>query len=131
LLAYSVLFSPVRKTKRILVVDDEQGIITVLRIKLGHSNYEVITATSGTEAVDLVQTQEPDIVLLDILMPGMNGFEVLEKVRGFSPVPVVAFTAQKDVAESAIKKGADDYITKPFDPDLLIEKIETILSRNT
>jgi CheY-like chemotaxis protein len=119
------------KTKRVLVVDDEQGIITVLRIKLGHSGYQVVTTTSGAEAIEICRTQHPDIMLLDILMPGVNGFEVLEEIHGFSKVPIVAFTAQKDVAESAMKKGADGYITKPFDPDRLVEKIEAILSRNT
>ena len=68
-------------------------------------------------------------MLLDIVMPGVNGLEVLEKVRQFSPVPIVAFTAQKDVAESAIARGADDYIAKPFDPEELVEKIETILNK--
>jgi DNA-binding response OmpR family regulator len=117
------------KTKRILVVDDQQGINNLLRIKLGHSGYEVITTTSGAEAVEICRAQKPDIMLLDFLMPGMSGFEVLEQVRAFSSLPIIAFSARKEVAESAIKKGADDYITKPFDPDKLVEKIGSILDR--
>jgi CheY-like chemotaxis protein len=65
------------KTRRILVVDDEQGIIKVLRVKLKHTGYEVFATTSGAEAIEICRAQEPDIVLLDILMPGVNGLEVL------------------------------------------------------
>ena len=117
------------KTKRILVVDDEQGIITVLRVKLKHSGYEVLATTNGVEAIEICRMQEPDAVLLDILLPGVSGFEVLKEVREFSSIPIVAFTARKDIAESAMKKGADDFIIKPFDPDRLVEKIDTILGR--
>ncbi len=118
------------KAKRILVVDDEPGIINVLRIKLGHSGYEVMATTSGAEAIEMCRTQEPDVVLLDILMPDVTGFEVLQKVRAFSSVPVIAFTARQDVADSAIKKGADGYIFKPFDPDQLVKTIGSFLSRS-
>jgi CheY-like chemotaxis protein len=117
----------VNKTRRILIVDDEQGIISVLRIKLGHSGYEVLTTTDGAEAIEICREQEPDIMLLDFLMPGMTGFEVLEKVRSFSSVPVIAFTARQDIAESAMEKGANDSIAKPFDPDKLVEKIGSVL----
>jgi CheY-like chemotaxis protein len=122
-----VLLAPVGKTRRVLVVDDEQGIISVLRIKIKHAGYEFLATTSGAEAIEICRVQEPDIMLLDFLMPGVSGFEVLEQVRAFSSIPILAFTARQDVVESAMKKGADGYITKPFDPDKLVEKIGSVL----
>ncbi len=116
--------------KRVLVVDDEPGIGKVLRIRLGLSGYEVITTTSGAEAVELVRTREPDVVLLDIVMPDVNGFEVLDRVRKFSQVPVIVFTGRIEIAQFASTLGANDSIIKPLDPDLLEEKIRRVLGGN-
>jgi DNA-binding response OmpR family regulator len=113
--------------KRILVVDDEPRIGKVLRIKLSLSGYDVITTTNGAEAIELVITQEPDIMLLDILMPDVTGMDVLERVRAFSRVPIIVFTGSSEIARSALKVGANDYIVKPFDPDLVVEKIKSVL----
>ena len=115
------------KKKSILVVDDEPRIGKILSIKLRLYGYEVITTTSGAEAIELVRTQEPDIVLLDMLLPDVAGLEVLERVRGFSQVPIVVFTAKPDIIQSAVKLGANDSITKPFDPDQVVKKIGIIL----
>jgi DNA-binding response OmpR family regulator len=117
--------------KRVLVVDDEPGIGNVLRIKLGLVGFDVITTTSGAEAIDLVRTQEPDIMLLDILMPDVTGMDVLDRVRAFSQVPIIVFTGRPDIAQFARKIGANDYIAKPFDPDLLVQKIGAILNPGT
>ncbi len=114
--------------KRVLVVDDEPGIGNVLRIRLRLSGYDVTTTTSGAQAIGLVRDQAPDIVLLDILMPDVNGFDVLDEVRKFSKVPIVVLTARHDVAETALKNGAADSIAKPFNPDQVVEKIGSILS---
>ncbi len=116
--------------KRVLVVDDEPGIGKVLRIRLGLSGYEVTTTTSGAEAIELVRTQEPDVVLLDIVMPDVNGFEVLDRVRKFSQVPVIVFTGRSEIAQFALNLGANDTIIKPLDPDLLEEKIRRVLGGN-
>ena len=113
--------------KRVLVVDDEPGIGNILRIKLRLYGYEVITTTSGAEAIELIRTREPDIVLLDVLMPDVTGMDVLEKVRAFSQVPIVVFTAKPDIIQFAMKLGANDSITKPFDPEQVLNKIETVL----
>jgi DNA-binding response OmpR family regulator len=113
--------------KRVLVVDDEPGIGKVLRIKLRLYGYEVITTTSGAEAIELIRTREPDIVLLDVLMPYVTGMDVLERVRTFSQVPIVVFTAKPDIIQFAMKLGANGSITKPFDPDQVVKKIETVL----
>jgi DNA-binding response OmpR family regulator len=115
--------------RRILVVDDEPGIGNILRIKLRLHGYEVITTTSGAEAIEIIRTQEPDIVLLDVLMPVVTGMEVLDKVRSFSQVPIIIFTAKPDIVQFAMKLGANDSIAKPFEPDQLVAKIESVLSK--
>lgn len=114
--------------KRVLVVDDEPGIGNILRIKLRLHGYEVITTTSGAEAIEIIRKQEPDIVLLDILMPDVTGMDVLNRVRIFSDVPIVVFTAKLDIVQSAMKLGANDSIAKPFDPDQVVKKIEAVLA---
>ena len=122
-----VIISGVETKKRVLVVDDEPGIGNILRIKLKFHGYEVLTTTSGAEAIELVRTQKPDIVLLDILMPDVTGMDVLDRVRTFSQVPIVVFTAKPDIVQFAMKLGASDSIAKPFDPDQVVKKIETVL----
>ncbi len=117
----------VETTKRVLVVDDEPGIGNILRIKLRLSGYEVITTTSGAEAIELIKTQQPDVVLCDIFMPDVSGMEVVDKVRTFSQVPIIVFTGRPDIAQFALKLGANDYIAKPFNPDMLVEKIRSVL----
>jgi CheY-like chemotaxis protein len=116
------------KKKRVLVVDDEPIIGKVLRIKLGFSGYDVLTTTSGLEAIELVRTQVPDIMLLDILMPDITGIDVLERVRTFSQVPIIVFTGLPEMGQPALQHGANDCITKPFDPNTLVEKIESVLT---
>jgi DNA-binding response OmpR family regulator len=113
--------------KRVLVVDDEPGIVNIMRIKLRLHGYEVISAARGTEAVELARTQHPDIILLDIIMPDITGFEVLGRVRAFSPVPVIVFTARREIAEKALMGGAVAFIAKPFNPDQVVSKIESVL----
>ncbi len=114
--------------KCVLVVDDEPGILRVLSIQLKLHGYEPVTTPSGTEAVELVRTREPDIVLLDILLPDLNGFEVLERVRGFSQVPVIVFSASQSAIEIAPMVGANASISKPFNPDQLLGKIKSVLA---
>jgi len=83
------------KQFRVLIVDDEPRILKFLNLKLKSSGYEVITANSGTEALAQVQAQEPDLLVLDVVMPGMDGFEVLKQVRAFSSVPVIILSAKE------------------------------------
>lgn len=117
----------VNTNKRVLVVDDEPGIVNILRIKLRISGYDVVTTTSGAEAIELVRADKFDVMLLDVLMPGVSGFDVLEKVRSFSRVPIIVFTAKPDIMQFAIKLGADNTIAKPFDPEEVVKKIEMVL----
>jgi two-component system KDP operon response regulator KdpE len=115
----------------ILVVDDEKRILNFLRTKLKASGYEVLTAASGIEALEQVQAQEPDLILLDILMPKMDGFETLKNLRSFSATPVIILSAKgSDIDKiKGLGLGADDYIPKPFNPDELIARIEAVKRR--
>jgi len=117
--------------KRILVVDDEAGILRFVSTSLGLAGFDVITTGSGQEALQFAETQNPDLILLDILMQPMSGFDVLERLRRFSQIPVIVFTAQRDIAEKAMKHGADGFIIKPFVPDELTKKIRTVLNSLT
>lgn len=119
------------KRFNILLVDDEQRILIFLRSKLKASGYDVITASNGAEALEQVRAQEPDLVVLDIMMPKMDGFETLKELRTFSPVPVIILSA-KGTNEDKIKGlglGADDYLAKPFSPDELVARIEAVKRR--
>jgi len=116
------------KKKRVLVVDDEPGILKVVSVGLTVAGYEVITTTSGEEALKLVESEKPDIMLLDIVMEPVSGFDVLFRLRRASnKMPVIVFTAQSVIAESALSIGAKSYISKPFMPEQLVKKIEETL----
>lgn len=116
--------------QRILIVDDEPQIGRIFGLKLKLAGYDVVSTTSGAEAIELIRADRFDVVLLDLLMPGVSGKEVLEKVRTFSQVPIIIFSARQDVSDIAKKIGADDSISKPLNPDQLVEKIKAVLSRN-
>jgi len=116
---------------RILVVDDEERIINFLRSKLKASGYEVLTASNGLEGLEQAQAQEPDLLVLDLLMPKMDGLEMLKELRSFSAVPVIILTARGADADriKGLQLGADDYLPKPFNPDELVARIEAIRRR--
>ena len=115
----------------ILLVDDEERILNFLKTKLKMLSYEVILATNGVEALEQVQGQEPDLVVLDVTMPKKDGFETLKELRTFSPVPVIMLSARGDDSDriKGLEIGADDYIAKPFNPDELVARIEAIRRR--
>ena len=114
--------------KRVLVVDDERGILNFVRVKLTIEDFDVLTTTSGEEALTWAESEQPDIILLDILMVPMSGLEVLDRLRKFSKVPVIVFTGKAQIIDAALELGATDYIPKPFDPDTLVTKIQAALS---
>ena len=116
---------------RILVVDDEERILNFLSTKLKASGYEVLTAGDGVNGLEQAQAQEPDLVVLDLLMPRMDGLEMLKQLRAFSPVPVIILTAKGTDTDriKGLKLGADDYLPKPFNPDELVARIEAIRRR--
>ena len=121
------------KQFRVLVVDDEERILNFLRTKLKTSGYDVITANTGAAALELVQTQEPDMMVLDVLMPGMDGFEALKELRTFSSIPVIILSAKGAYIDRirGLGLGADDYLPKPFNPDELVARIEAVKRRLT
>ncbi len=115
----------------ILVVDDDQRILNFLRSKLKASGYQVLTATNGVEALEQAQAQEPDLIVLDLLMPKKDGFETLKELRSFSTVPVIILTAKGADADKikGFELGADDYLPKPFNPDELVARIKAVKRR--
>lgn len=119
------------KKFHVLVVDDEQRILNFLSSKLRASGYEVFTANNGAEALEQVQAQEPDLVMLDVMMPKMDGFETLKELRSFSSVPVIILSAKGTNADKVkgLDLGADDYLAKPFSPDELVARIEAVKRR--
>jgi DNA-binding response OmpR family regulator len=120
-----------RKGKRILVVDDEPRMIGFIRMNLELEDHYVIEAHSGMEALDAIRTQLPDIVLLDVMMPELDGFETLRMLREFSDIPVIMLTAKGEENDKVygLELGADDYITKPFGPRELSSRIKAIFRR--
>ncbi|MGD9118194.1 MAG: response regulator transcription factor [Dehalococcoidia bacterium] len=119
------------KRFRILVVDDEERIVHFLTTKLKASGYEVLSAGDGVKGLEQVQAQEPDLIVLDLIMPRMNGLEMLKQLRSFSTVPVIILTAKGADADriKGLQLGADDYLPKPFNPDELVARIEAIRRR--
>jgi two-component system KDP operon response regulator KdpE len=111
---------------RVLLVDDQPKILRFLEVKLRLSGHEVMTASSGQEAVKLAETANPSIIVLDLVMPGMDGLEVLEKLRSFSNVPIIASSARSGYADKALSLGATRYLPKPFNPDELVALIDAL-----
>ncbi len=118
---------------KVLVVDDAAEVIEAVTVSftLQWRETEVIGADHGEAALDLVEQEHPDVVLLDIAMPGMDGFEVLRELRTFSDVPVIMLTAKDDVLDKVkgLELGADDYVTKPFDHLELLARVKALLRR--
>ncbi len=109
----------------ILLVDDENEIRSMLRIFLDVEDYNVIEAEDGKTALKKVINDKPDLIVLDLGLPDIDGQEVLRKVRGFSQVPIIVLTARDDEAQlvKALNQGADDYVTKPFRAEVLLARI--------
>ena len=118
---------------KILVVDDEALLVKGIRFNLQNEGYEVITGSDGLEAVQAVQTQHPDLVVLDVMMPNMDGLSACAKIREFSDVPIIMLTAKGDTDSKVmgLKTGADDYITKPFEMKEVLARIEAVLRRTS
>ena len=118
---------------RILIVDDEAGIIRTLRANLEASGFETLAAMDGFEALEAIKKYSPDILILDILMPKMDGFEVCRRVREWSKIPIIMLSALHDEAEKVkcLDLGSDDYVCKPFDLNELIARVRAVLRRAT
>jgi two-component system KDP operon response regulator KdpE len=116
-----------KKKQRVLVVDDNPKVLRFIEIDLKLRGFDVMTTTSGDEALELVKSKKPVVMLLDVIMPGMDGFEVLKKLRTFSQLPVIAFSASPGNRNDSLRLGADDFMTKPFHPNDMVKKIEALL----
>jgi DNA-binding response OmpR family regulator len=117
--------------KRILVVDDEPRMRRFIHMNLDLEGYQVLEASNGLEAIKRVREDLPDLVLLDVMMPEMDGFETLREIRQFSNVPVIMLTVKGDEDDKVrgLELGADDYVTKPFGPRELSSRIKAVLRR--
>jgi two-component system KDP operon response regulator KdpE len=120
----------VRK-QMILVADDDAPILRLVRAKLQTDGFAVITATNGEEAVETFGQERPDLVILDVMMPVMDGFEAMKRIRQESSVPIIMLTARTGGMDKirGLDQGADDYVTKPFDPDELSARVAAVLRR--
>lgn len=120
------------KDKLALVVDDEIRITTMMRMNLESEGLRVITATNGREALDHLREEMPDIIILDVMMPGMDGFETLRRIRTASQVPIIMLTAKDEESDriTGLELGADDYVGKPFSHRELISRIKAVLRRH-
>jgi DNA-binding response OmpR family regulator len=120
------------QNQKILVVDDEERMARFIRLNLEQDGFQVVEAYRGQEAMDKVRTALPDLILLDIMMPDIDGFEVLKMIREVSSVPVIMLTAkgEEDDKIKGLELGADDYITKPFSPRELVSRVKAVLRRS-
>lgn len=118
---------------RILVVDDERRMVGFIRLNLEQDGFEVIEAFNGTEALNRLRDSLPDLILLDVMMPDIDGFEVLRTIREISQVPVIMLTAKSEEEDvvKGLELGADDYVTKPFSPRELVSRVKAVLRRGS
>jgi len=115
----------------ILVVDDEMRYVQLITINLRASGFRVVSASDGTTAVARAEHEEPLLILLDVMLPDIDGYEVCRRIREFSSVPIIMLTAKAEVAHkvTGLTAGADDYVTKPFSVEELIARVQAVLRR--
>jgi len=125
------------QNKRVMCIEDDPGIIDLVKMILIRRGYQVAGATSGPEGLKLLETEKPDIVLLDLMMPGMDGWEVYHQMQAneaTKTIPVIIITAKAQNIDKVLAlhiAKVDDYLTKPFTPQELIDSIEKVLARNS
>ncbi len=120
------------KNRVILVVDDEERMARFIRLNLEHDGFQVIEAYRGMQAIQMMRDQLPDLIILDVMMPDLDGFEVLKIIREVSTVPVIMLTAKGEEEDrvKGLESGADDYVSKPFSPRELVSRVKAVLRRN-
>lgn len=118
--------------EKILVVDDEEHIVELAELYLGNEGYAVVSAQDGVEAIEKIASETPDLVVLDIMIPEMDGLDVLRELRKTSGVPVIMLTARESEVDKVVglELGADDYLTKPFSPRELVARVKAVLRRS-
>ena len=117
--------------KKILVIDDEKKIVEIIKAYLERDGYQVISAFDGKTALALADNQHPDLIILDLMLPEISGWDVCRMIRKESEVPIIMLTARDEVTDKIIglEMGADDYVTKPFDPKELMSRVRAVLRR--
>jgi len=118
--------------QKVLVIDDESQMRKLLKLTLENSGFKIITANNGSEGISFFSTNKPDLVILDLGLPDMRGQEVLEKIRGWSDIPIIVLSVfnESEVIVEALNLGADDYMTKPFDANELLARVRACLRRS-
>ena len=118
--------------ERVLVVDDEPNIVELARMYLEKEGYRVESASDGATALEYIQTREPALIVLDLMLPELDGFEVCRRTRARSDVPIIMLTARDEDVDKIVglELGADDYLTKPFNPRELVARVKAILRRS-
>ena len=118
--------------KTVLIVEDDRNIADLLRLYLEKEGYEVVIANDGLKGVELFKSSQPSLVLLDVMLPGMDGWGVCRAIRSESKTPIIMLTAKSETEDkvSGLKQGADDYITKPFELKEVLARIEAVLRRS-
>ena len=119
--------------EKVLIVDDEKTLVKALKFSLEKEGFRVIEAYNGEEALQKVADEEPDLIILDLMLPGLDGFEVCRRIRKNNEVPIIMLTARGDDIDKVLglELGADDYMTKPFNPRELVARIKAILRRSS
>jgi len=117
------------KKKLVLVVDDQFRVTRFIEIFLKLKGFDVICATNGRDALELARSREPDIMLLDVIMPDIDGFEVMRRLRTFSKIPVIVISASPGNRGDADAMGADDFLLKPFQTEEILDRINLLLGR--
>ena len=117
---------------KVLIIEDDEGIADFLRLELEHEGYSVLYAADGRSALELFEHDTPDIILLDIMLPQLNGLEVLRRIRKKSCVPIIMLTARGETFDkvSGLDSGADDYLAKPFEIEELLARMRAVMRRN-
>ena len=116
---------------RVLVIDDEENVCELITLYFEKAGYEVISSGSGTEGIEMIRTQKPELVILDLMLPDMDGLDVCKEIRKSSNVPLIMLTARVDEVDRVLglEMGADDYVTKPFSPRELLARVKAVLRR--
>lgn len=119
--------------QKILIVDDEENICELVRLYIEKDGFEAVIAVSGNEAIAKFNTEKPDLILLDVMLPGKDGWQVCREIRAQSNVPIIMLTAKGETFDKVLglELGADDYVVKPFEPKELIARIRAVLRRST